>query len=402
MVYFLLLLLCPLYCSSMGTTFTLPLPLYKTRFATPQLQTYSWQLLQTKATKAASCLGQEVPLLDFAGPQDLLYRLVNPELSCQNSTSAGTALLSGKLSGLTNLLQAQINLKNNIFFQGKAAFSQYSLGRTKLHPLDNQGHCMTAQEIANDQKLSDYLPSFYQHVFHPGQKFYKNLCNVLCFSCGWAKNWQYFEHADFINLSLQTGIQLPSINLDDNTAKASFQIPLYSYHNIGIPLQADFEFGFLNWLNLGIEGLATFFIDADHTLLLNPTATNDALFPCSCIQTKVHTDPFVYAHAYLQAEELITQTSILCGIACAKQYATSYTPTNTKTYNPKTITAHNLTQPWMRVTFNLEIQYDFTKDASWSNSPRITFLYIQPLYQQRTYQTRLLGGEFALDICAQF
>lgn len=392
----------PSACCPMATTFTLPMSIYKTRYATPELTTVLWQLSQTHATEAKDCNGNTVPLLAFNGQEDLLNRFINPTLSDNDTSSVGQAVFSGKLTGNINLFHTEINLKKGFFLGNKIAFSQYVLKNIGVHPTSETGRWLTTEEINEDKALANYLPVFYHKVLQNGQPFQDYFCNVLCFTAGWAKNWQEFVHADFINISLQAGIQIPPFSVNTCCNNDIFKIPMYQYYNLGIPLEADIEVGLLNWLNIGFEGLATFFISNTKQIPLNSTATQNTILTSSCAATKIHHEPFVYAHTYLEADEFFPKTLLLCGFTYAKQFKTTYQSINQEKYPCDIVNQYSLHKPWVRATFNVEFQIDCTSIEPSTCSPRLKFLYIQPIYEQATYKTRLLGGEFAIDISGNF
>lgn len=401
-ILILLLALLPSTCCPMATTFTLPMSIYKTRYATPDLTTVLWQASQTHATQAKNCKGQTVPLLAFSGKEDLLNRFIDPTLSYNNTDRVGQALFSGKLIGTINLFHTEINLKKGFFLGNKIAFSQYTLKNIEVHPISPTGRWLSPEEIDNDPALAHYLPVFYEKILQNGRPFQDYLCNVLCFTAGWAKNWQYFSHADFINISLQTGVQIPPFSVNSCCDSHIFKIPMYQYYDVGIPFEADIEVGLLNWLNIGFEGLTTFFISTTKYIQLNPSATQNTILPSSCVLTKIHHQPFMYAHTYLEADELIPKLSLLCGFTYAKQFETSYHPIDNDKYPCNIVNKYSLHKPWARATMNLELQIDCSTSEPTKCSPRLKFLYIQPIYEQATYKTRLLGGELAIDISGDF
>lgn len=398
----ILIALIPTVCCPMATTFTLPMSIYKTRYATPDLTTILWQASQTYATSAKNCLGKTVPLLAFNGQEDLLNRFINPTLAYNDTSSVGQAVFSGKLIGNINLFHTEINLKKGFFIGNKIAFSKYTLKNISIHPVSKTGRYLTSAEIKENKALTNYLPIFYKKILQNGQPFQDYICNVLCFTAGWAKNWQNFIHADFINISLQTGVQVPPFSVNSCNNYNIFKIPMYEYYNVGIPLEADIEVGLLNWLNIGFEGLTTIFISNIKFIQLNPSATQNTILPSSCVLTKIHHQPFIYAHTYLEADEILPKTSFLCGLTYAKQFKTTYTPINSDKYPCDIVNKYSLHKPWARATFNIELQFYCNSIEPTKCSPRLKFLYIQPIYEQATYKTRLLGGEFAIDISGNF
>lgn len=402
MILCILVLLCfPLAHYPMATSFTLPMNIYKTRFSTPHLKTFLWQATQTKATESKNECGQTVPLLSFSGKEDLLNRFIDATLPYNDTSSVGQALLSGTLLGNINLFLSEINIDNGIYFGNKIAFSQLTLKNIGVHPISPSGQCLTEEEIQNDPSLSAYLPIFYKNILQNGSPLQESFCSALYFTIGWAKNWQHFTHADFINISIQTGIQVPPFTLDSCCSRTLFKIPTYPQYGVGFPFEIDAEFGFLNWLNIGLEGIATFFISTEKTIQLNPSATNNTILPSSSVAAKIHQYPFLYVHTYLEADEFIPKISLLCGVTYAKQFQTTYTPIDQQKYPCTIINNYSLHKPWTRITCNVELQADFTFEPT-KCSPRLKFLYIQPVYEQATYQTRLLGGEFAIDISGTF
>ena len=390
-------------CWGMDSSFTKPAnSLPRVRFATQNLNSFDIQFVRGKANQSFNEFEQEVPLLSFHGPEDLLNRFIDSDLPYDDTTTVGQAFFDGELRIFEYGLTFNKNFSNNVYVSCAANISNTKFKNITVLPVSNTCRLLSEEEIDSDTNLKNYLTTLQTELINDCNHSCYNLGPLFC-SLGYAKNYQHFEHADFVDISFQAGIALPPYNVNNNRLEQeqTFKAPTYQRVNIGIPIQASVEAGFYEWLNVSATGLVMPFFSNDTMMRLNPTETNNILLSNDFVLTKVQQYPFVYFDAYIAADELVPKAVLILGCSYAKQFKTVYTPQDTEKYDPDIVNQYSLHKPWNLLNLNFEAEFVFATEHK-PSYPRFKFVYIYPLHGQSVYKTSLLNGQVGLDISYKF
>ncbi len=388
----------------MGTTFLKPASILpKTRFATPNLTSLEFQVVRAKATESYNEFEQRVPLLSFHGAEDLLNRFINPTLPYNDTTKTGQAFFSGNLKVHEFGFTFDKNFTDGIFFSFEGTITNAIFDNIGVLPVSSTCRLLSEEEISQNAELTNYLKTFHNKFLADSCEFTFKQAGPLFFTLGYAKNFQHFEHADFVDVSIKAGVAVPSINLNttNSTDQNIFKIPTYSRVNIGIPIQASFEAGFYEWLNISATGILIPFISNDVIMRLNPTATNNILLSQDQVLTKVRHHPFIYFDTYIAAEHLIPQFTCILGISYAKQFKTTYQPCDMQKYPESIVNKYSLHKPWEILSLTFEAEVDFSTIQKQS-FPRLKIIYVHPIYGKSIYKSAVFAGQFALEFSYDF
>lgn len=398
-IFILLMIFVPSMCKPMANSFILPTYINKINFTTVPFLTYvSISGSHGYADKSYNKKSELVPLLAFNGPEDLLNRFVDPTLPNNDISKVGQAIFSGTFTVNSAIGRFSKNFDHGVFITGRSGISNICLKNVAAHPVSASGQCLTTDEIGKDAALKSYLKLLDEKILEYGKPIKDLVVNVSTLTIGWAKNFQFFEHADFINIALQTGIRVPGVTLNDcnnNSCNSSgtLQIPIERRHNLGFPLQADMEIGLLNWLNIGLQGGAVFYVSNDTMIKTDFLSTNDYNL---CTTKDL---PMVYSHLYFEAEELLPKLSCLLGLSFVQQFKTTYLPSDIgkcSCSNNKT-----LQDQWNRTNLHLQAQIDCSKIDTKFNWI-FAFLYTRPITGTSVFQLSRTGGSLAIAATGSF
>lgn len=390
-------------CWTMSTTFSKPTTKFpKIRFASDHLTSLEFQYARAKATEAYNTHEQRVPLLSFNGPEDLLQRFIDPTLPCDDTTSAGQALFGGTFKAYEFQFIFNKNFTDSFFIASSGTVTRAGFGNITVTPVSKYCLPLTFQEIIADQPLSNFLKEFEEKLFKPCDYIF-NCIGPLSFTAGYTKNYQCFEHIDFVDVTFQGGLLVneQNLNVEHSTEFPVFLPPLYPRHNLGVPLQANIEIGLYEWLNIGGTALVIPFISSDKKIRLNSTPTNNVLFAQEKTLTHLDQQPFIYFNGYFQAEELIPKVSFLLAVTFAKQFKTTFTPDDKEKYPVDIVNTYTFNQEWQRTCIHFEIEFDAARKDHHTN-PRIKFIYIHPVHATSTYKSNAFAPEIGIDICYNF
>lgn len=408
----ILVLLCLLFMPSticsMDTTFNKPSStLPKIHFSTPGLTSFEFTFSRSKSTESFNDFEQRVPLLAFNGPEDLLSKFIDPSLPRTNTAKVGQAIFSGTQKILEYNLSFSKNFNNGIFLSMETIIADVYTSDICLHPVSKTCLLLAEEEINQNTELKNFIDTFYEKFIpHTCSVFHQKVWGPSFFTLGYAKNWQHFTHIDFINFSIKAGLAIPVIAIDDvnpgeDVNGTVFRIPAHVRFNYGLPLQANVEVGFLDWLNIGACTIIIPYISNDTLVRLNPTRTNNVLFAQDKVLSKVHNRPFVYINSYIEAEEFLPKLSMVFGLSYAKQFETYYCPHDSDTFVPEIVNQYSLHKEWERAALTLETKIDFATEEK-TYLPTITFSYVYPFYGRSTYAPYVIGSGISFDIMSRF
>lgn len=399
----LLLILIPSTALGMWTTFQSPTPCFpQPRYARNNLT--SWELIfySNKASESYNSCGQIVPLLNFAKSQDLFKNFVDSSLPYNDQQTFGKAYLPATYACSNYGFKLIQNIGSNFFLHCATKLSNENLKNITIQPIHANGIPLTPQEINADPALKIYLTKLNKIIG------IDDACSTISntfigqsfLTLGYTKSLQDFTSIDFIDFSIQAGILIPEINLDQQNKILS----VFQYNktiNFGIPILASCAVGMYDWLNIGVSGMIMPFINNDQIIPLNTTPTHNLLLVSHHGLCSVHQEPLIYFNTYLEAERLIPGLTLLAGLSYAKQHKTCFQSQDQNTFPNNLINAYPTKLPWeiLDTTFSCELDLA-TDDAKML--PRIKFVYVMPLWGKSIFKTSTISGQIGLEIVYDF
>lgn len=390
----------------MANSFSLPTFIEKISFlTTPYLTHIELHGSHGFANRSYNKDSKLVPLLAFNGPENLLNKFIDPSLPYNDTSRAGKAFFSGTYIIDSIIARFFQTFEHGIFFASRLGVSNTILKSIKAHPISSSGHSLDQNDLDNNQELKAYLEILDDTILHARPRIQDTVINVSTFTIGWAKNFQSFNHADFINIAIQTGIRIPGFLLDNpshcNKNISSFD-PLYSNQtNLGLPIQFDAEFGLLNWLNIGLQTGTVIFIPNDRIVKLNSAPSHNIILSNDYTLSTVKEYPMIFNHFYLEAEELLPLFSCLIGLSYVQKFKTIYESCDHQKYLYDLINKYSTQPSWSRTNIHFQAQLDCSKFDNKYNII-LAFLYTKPVTGTSVFQLSRTGGSLALSVKGHF
>ena len=147
---------------SMDTTFQNPtnINFLLPRFARQNLSTFDFAVSDNIAIKSFDNQGNSVPLLNFAGNQELFKRFVNHSLPYNDEQTFGTAIMSGKYQGLRYDFKIYQNIGSHFFLSASTNILYAKLKNVLITPVNANNIALTQEEINAITGFSTYLTLF--------------------------------------------------------------------------------------------------------------------------------------------------------------------------------------------------------------------------------------------------
>lgn len=378
---FFVSILIPGFASAMDTTFQTPsIAFAKPRFARNNLTTLEMYISHNQADSTFNSRGNIVPYLTFAGPETILNGFTTPQVS-ENSTqicyytNIQGQYFSDKLNfGLTQ------NIGQNWFISGHTNIIWHKYRCLKQIPINSSHSCLYIER--------DWHCGFSYDTVHT-----KTIGPTYA-TFGYTNSLQHFKHLDFLDVTVQTGLWIPEIFHSTYRTQIFQPLPNKMY-NIGIPIQINTTIGLYDWLNIGGCALLIPFINSTQNI---PVTTSNNICNTFFLDQKatcsIHSEPFLYVNAYLEAEQFIPHVTFMAGISYMKQGTTTITCLEEKF--AKLPCRTNLF-PWEICNLTISLELDLAKEKS-HVMPRISFTYVRPLYGINALNTSAYAGQFGIEI----
>lgn len=391
---------------TMNTTYFKPCIISsKPQFTTYNLTSFDISAARSIASQSYNPCGQKTVLLSNINPEPLLKKFIDDSLAVTDDSVAGYALFNGKYSSNSILVKASQNIHQNFFIQAMYQVDFDALSNISIIPTNQDGQRLTQQEI-QDQHLDTYLEKL-------TEKLYKN-CPTSCskneqksfyqqplfFMLGYCNSFNNFNHLDFIDVTLKTGLVIP---LEQREQCTPFSIlPHQDQQTMAIPFEINTAVGFFDWLNIGGYASILCFIPGIHRIPLNNTNTANYVIIPQFGPCKIHQQPKIVFNAYIGAEHLIPRITLYFETTFVKQYPTTYQACDTISFPSNIINQHPTQRSWSITYFTFSAEYDPTQSNASNIMPRCKFIYSRPITGRSCFASQVFAGQFGIEIKYDF
>lgn len=218
----------------------------------------------------------------------------------------------------------------------------------------------------------------------------------LSLQVGWSLNYQETDVLDFLDLTIRSGILVPSSKRQN--PNVVFDIPLGYNGHAAVPISFDAALGTYDWLTIGGHIGALIFFGDTHDVRLKTNKAQSgfiklALDPCAHIEK----GNIWEIGAYLKADHIVRGFSLLVGYAYVTEQRDNISVQNGPTFFSPIVNSDQMFASWNMHTLNLRAEYDFTKRDS-KFGPRITVFYDYPISGKHIFRTAMVGAHCGVDI----
>lgn len=282
-----------------------------------------------------------------------------------------------------------------LFFRTSSFFDEPRFEKPHLTTLDLQlqsGYNSCAEVFQADVNFYQngtrgffghiHLPVIALHQFHPkhSQELIDRCLDAMertalsdsTLFIGWTRTFHHTEYLDFIDLTLKTGVLLPTgtkVPLNRTCA-----IPTGYNGHWGIPLSVDISVGAYDWITFGAHG--------DGLFLFNKKSRHHG-----------EIDPGIVWRlgTYIKADHFFQGLSLLLAFSYEQKNRDRFTDCSCINANEQQ------RRGWHRTIFHFVGEYDFCHcESNWI--PRIGVYYDHQISGKRVFDISMLGGAIGIDI----
>ena len=354
-----------------------------------------------KTCTARNNCGKKIPLLDLYGPQKLQFLGENvPSLDENNNLDALLIALMNNpkspdfatlsVGGHFHIVEQNISLYQNFchgfFVHAYLPFRELTLNTIKIHDCTSQPTAAWRNFLQNfDAILARYNLRI--------KSFSKQGMGDLSLLAGWTINHEETEYLDFVDVSLQTGILVPTGK--KKSRKNILDIPLGYNGHYALPLIIDASLGLYEWLTLGAHGDCLIFFNRNACNHIKTSNQTNGFIKLATAPTRVSSGTLSNFGLYVKADHFMSGASLLIGYNYSRKNRDTLAPL-TSGINWCYAQSDATLRGWRMHTLNLIAEYDFATETH-PAAPRIGFIYNGVLAGKRVFTTSIFGGYLGLD-----
>jgi hypothetical protein len=336
-------------------------------------------------------LGENVPGKDLTNPDDLILQLLEVEPARQGF---GLFSFGGKFSIVEASIQFQQNFSDGFFFEFYMPIRRLQLSNLFCTDLSSCATCPGS----NDPLWQGFL-SQYGDILN---RSCVSLCNQTVTGIGdtslllgWTTNYEETERIDFIDLTMQAGILLPTARKMSLTQ--AFALPLGYNGHYGFPVNMSLALGMYEWLTFGGHAMALPFKKRCQQLRMKTSTPQNGWIKLAQGSANVDRGTLWHIGMYSKADHIIRGISFLLGYSFATERPWRIQPTNCQIFDAGVVTSDEEFRGWKMHTLHLIAEWDFLKENSLIG-PRVGIFGNFVIGGQRIFNTQMGGGMFGLDL----
>lgn len=221
----------------------------------------------------------------------------------------------------------------------------------------------------------------------------------LTLGCGWTHNYQETKHLDFIDITLQGGILLPT-GKKKNPDKI-FSLPLGYNGHVGFPFGLELSIGAYDWLTLGcaVQGIA--FIPRTGFIRLHTSLDDQGMIALFKDRASMHRGSIWQTGFFITADHFSRGFSLTGGYSFSCERPTRVYPEDFMRFDRRALRDMGQLRGFVMHNLHINAEYDFTQQ-NWRLGPRVGLSWNKQLRGRRTFNTGYTAGTFGLEIIVTY
>jgi hypothetical protein len=213
---------------------------------------------------------------------------------------------------------------------------------------------------------------------------------------GWAMSYQDTQEIDFVDITLQGGVTMPT-SKKQNIAHA-FSIPLGYNKHWGIPVHACLAIGAYEWLTVGLNLDLLFLLPKQHEeIRMKASGQQSSIILLTSGQARVHPGTLWSVAPFIKADHVARGFSLAIGYTYAHQKTTFVTPFDKSVFPYAVVNSDQRFAGFTLHTLHVAAEYDFT-DNDWKYGPRVGLTYNHQMSGKQCFKTYLASITGGLEI----
>jgi len=347
-----------------------------------------------KTHHARNCAGHKVPLLDLYGSHNVAASALNvpnasPLLQSLAALPAvgnfGTVSLNAKEHMTEVVIEAYQNFVHGLFLHLHLPIRRLTISPICLHDLSNPASNSAAWQtfLRNPSAiLEPYGLSLTGYKEHGVGDF--------GIALGWTKNYECFEHIDFLDTTLQVGVTTPTSK--QLCPRHLFTIPLGYNGHTGFFGKGDISVGFFDWMTAGATLFGMGFNKHLVQQRVKTSPEQSGLIILERQPVDEHLGSIISCELLLRADHFLRGCSLDFAYQFQHQWKSSWFLCASK--QCYTIPDQRL-QNWSMHTINIELSYDFS-NINHPCAPTFGILVNIPVAGHRIFTPTMGGLSYAM------
>lgn len=357
--------------------------------------------------------GKLVPLFDIFGTTNIQNLGLSvsqdatrpAEILLKNLASLPQRDLFGhfSISGAFEYTEATIALCQNIihgfFMRFFLPIRKFNIDNIQYIDLSPQDDIFPNRNTPDWQAVVQNLDTILSNYQLTGDPVQTKGIGDLTLGIGWTHNYQETKHLDFIDITLHTGILIPTGK--KNNPDAIFSIPLGYNGNLGFPFGLELAFGAYEWLTLGcfVQGIG--FVSRKSQTRLFTHHRDQGMIALYKDRASIQHGTIWQTGYYIKADHFSRGLSVTGGYSFSCQRA-AHIHTTDQAHFPAAVTRDTAQlRGFCLHTLHINAEYDFTQQ-NWLLGPRIGVSWNKQLKGKRTYNADYTTGTFGLEIMVAY
>ncbi|HTM06147.1 MAG TPA: hypothetical protein VL201_02810 [Patescibacteria group bacterium] len=217
---------------------------------------------------------------------------------------------------------------------------------------------------------------------------------------GWTLSHQDTTEIDFVDLTIQGGVIMPTGKEQD--LSYAFSLPFGYNKHWGIPLHAVCAIGAYEWLTVGMSLDVLFLLAKSHDeFRMKSSPQQSSILLLNSGKARVHPGTLWSVSPFFKADHVIRGLSLSLGYTYAHQKTTFVTPCNQSLFSYTVVNSDERFAGFILHTLHLTAEYDFTQQ-NWHYGPRIGLTYNHQMSGKRCFKTYLASVTGGLEIAWDF
>ncbi|MEX0671724.1 MAG: hypothetical protein WD068_00040 [Candidatus Babeliales bacterium] len=333
-------------------------------------------------------LGKKVPKVD-----DAISKILDDITKINGNNCFGTLSIGAEFKILEAYINLYQNLSRGFFLQVNLPIRSIKINsiQTKFNPPNSETHALPPAWKTFLEEF-DTILSTYHLCIKPVDKTH---LGDIGFITGWSRTYQETEYLDFIDTTFKFGLLIPTGKRKDPSNL--LDIP-YGYNgHVGFPFYWTSSIGLFDWITLGLHAYVIPFTKRTQQVHIKTSPDQQGIIKLASTQAKMSSGALWELGAYIKADHFIGGLSMLLGYTFDKKERDTLRSITTSPFSSEMANDDIMLKGWRMHTLNVLLEYDYNQPYQ-RVGPRIQFFYNKVLGGKRVLNTKMLGGDFGVDV----
>ncbi len=222
----------------------------------------------------------------------------------------------------------------------------------------------------------------------------------LSFMGGLTCNYEHTQYLDFIDTTLKAGLLIPTGHKKNQNQILDIASG-YDGH-MGFEFYWTSSMGVFDWISVGLHASAILFAHRNKCIRIRTSKNQHGIIKLASVNARVSQGNLWELGTYFKADHFAKGLSLLLAYTFNKKRPDKVAPINASHPGQQIINDDIMLDGWKMHTLNLVLEYDINREQNERVYPRIQFFFNKVLGGRRIFNTRMLAGDFGIDLAWRY